>query len=67
MIKYPKIETLFERDKDTFKVTDKIRLPEFEMIDNWLITEKIDGTNVRVIYSPSESNQAEYQRCDVKY
>lgn len=54
MIKYPKIETLFERDKKTFKVTDKIRLPEFEMINNWLITEKIDGTNVRVIYSPSD-------------
>jgi hypothetical protein len=54
MIKYPKIETLFERDKETFKVTDKIRLPEFEMINNWLITEKIDGTNVRVVYSPSD-------------
>jgi len=57
MIKYPKIETLFERDKDTFKVTDKIRLPEFEMIDNWLITEKIDGTNIRIIYQPGEPSE----------
>jgi len=54
MYKYPKIETLFERDKETFKVTDKIRLPEFEMINNWLITEKIDGTNIRIIYQPGE-------------
>lgn len=57
MIKYPKIETLFERDKVTFKVTDKIRLPEFEMIDNWLITEKIDGTNIRIIYQPGEPSE----------
>ena len=49
MFKYPKIETLFERDEN-FKVTNKIRLPEFENIKDWLITEKIDGTNIRVIF-----------------
>ena len=54
MFKYPKIETLFERD-EKFKVTDKIRLPEFENIKNWLITEKIDGTNIRIIYTPFTS------------
>lgn len=53
MFKYPKIETIFERD-DNFKVTDKIRLPEFENIKNWLITEKIDGTNIRIIYTPDD-------------
>jgi len=53
MFKYPKIETLFERDEN-FKVTDKIRLSEFENIKNWLITEKIDGTNIRVIYTPED-------------
>ena len=53
MYHYPKIETLFKRDEN-FKVTDKIRLPEFENIKNWLITEKIDGTNIRVIYTPEE-------------
>jgi len=53
MYKYHKIETLFNRDEN-FKVTDKIRLPEFENIKNWLITEKIDGTNIRVIYTPDE-------------
>jgi hypothetical protein len=31
MLEYPKIETLFLRDKDTFKVTpwNELRLPEF--------------------------------------
>jgi len=53
MFKYPKIETLFERDEN-FKVTNKIRLPEFENIKNWLITEKIDGTNIRIIYTPDD-------------
>ena len=50
---YPKIETLFKRDEN-FKVTNEIRLPEFENIKNWLITEKIDGTNIRIIYTPDD-------------
>ena len=50
MHKYPKIETLFKRD-EKFKVTDEIRLPEFENIKRWLITEKIDGTNIRIIFN----------------
>jgi len=53
MYKYHKIETLFNRDEN-FKVTDEIRLPEFENIKNWLITEKIDGTNIRVIFTPDD-------------
>jgi len=50
MHKYPKIETLFKRDKN-FKVTNEIRLPEFENIKRWLVTEKIDGTNIRIIFN----------------
>ena len=50
MYKYPKIETLFKRD-EKFKITNEIRLPEFENIKRWLITEKIDGTNIRIIYT----------------
>lgn len=49
MKSYPKIETLFKRNEDTFKVTDQVRCPEFENIKSWLITEKIDGTNIRII------------------
>jgi len=50
MIHYPKIETLYERDKETFKVTDVFKLPEFGLIDpkRWIFTEKIDGMNMRI-------------------
>lgn len=53
MFKYPKIETLFNRD-EKFKVTDVIRLPEFGNIRRWYVTEKIDGTNIRIIYLAPE-------------
>ena len=46
---YPKIDTLFERDPGIFKVdVTRIRRPEFEIPQLWLVTEKVDGTNVRV-------------------
>lgn len=48
-IKYPKIETLYNRNPTTFKINQELRLEEFGLINKWLITEKIDGTNVRVI------------------
>ena len=54
MNEYPKIETLFDRDLKTFKVIEgKWRLPEFEYLRNniWLFTEKIDGTNIRVMWN----------------
>lgn len=55
MLEYPKIETLYDRDPKTFKVmTDRVRLPEFSLIKSWSITEKVDGTNVRVMWSASE-------------
>lgn len=51
-MKYPKIKTIFNRD-DKFKVVEgDYRVPEFENVKNWYVTEKIDGTNVRVIYEP---------------
>ncbi len=55
MKEYPKIETLFNRDEKTFKVkVGEWRLPEFAYLQNneWVFTEKIDGTNVRVMWSP---------------
>ena len=51
MQRYPKIETLFKRD-EKFNITNEIRLPEFEIINKWMVTEKIDGTNIRIIYMP---------------
>jgi hypothetical protein len=52
-LKYPKIETLYNR-RDHLKVDSRlVRLQEFSMINSWLITEKIDGVNVRVSLYPS--------------
>lgn len=49
MDEYPKIETLYDRDKETFTVIPgAFRWPEFANVCTWLVTEKIDGTNVRV-------------------
>ena len=48
-MKYPKIQTLYKRD-DNFKVDPaQIRWPEFAIVKRWLVTEKIDGRNHRVI------------------
>jgi hypothetical protein len=50
---YGKIETLYERDVNTFKVVEgRVRRSEFAAIPHWDVTEKIDGTNVRVNWSP---------------
>jgi hypothetical protein len=47
-LEYPKIETLYNRD-DKFKViTTDVRFPEFSYINTWVLTEKVDGTNVRI-------------------
>lgn len=55
-MEYPKIETLYERDPQTFKVIlDRLRLPEFDLVKRWLVTEKIDGTNVRIILNCNTS------------
>ena len=49
-MKYPKIETLWNRDPQTHKVLPgELRLPEFGLVSRWLVTEKIDGTNVRIM------------------
>ena len=49
---YPKIETLFNRDAKFRVIEGEFRLPEFKMINEWYVTEKVDGTNVRIIYEP---------------
>ncbi|OQX03017.1 MAG: hypothetical protein BWK80_56635 [Desulfobacteraceae bacterium IS3] len=56
MTEYPKIETLYNRDEKTFKVLiDKLRMAEFGNIRRWHITEKVDGTNVRIFLLPDGS------------
>jgi len=48
---YPKTENLFERDPDTKKlVPGALRNSEYGQIQHWWVTEKIDGTNIRIDY-----------------
>ena len=55
MIEYSKIETLYDRDPKTFKVIPTaLRLAEFGNIKEWLVTEKVDGTNIRVEWLANE-------------
>jgi hypothetical protein len=55
MSEYPKTETLFNRDPKTFIVDEsKMRLPEFGNVIMFRVTEKIDGTNLRVGWDGKE-------------
>ena len=54
MNEYHKIETLFKRD-DKFKVIiGSFKNPVYGLIKEWDWTEKIDGTNIRVILTKEE-------------
>jgi ribosomal protein S6E (S10) len=53
MNQYHKIHTIFKRDEQLNQlIVGEYSIPEFEYLkDNtWVFTEKIDGTNIRVIY-----------------
>lgn len=59
MNKYPKVQTVYLRDPETKYKTlleGRFALPEFKYLANneWVFTEKIDGTNVRVLWLPGE-------------
>ena len=57
MTEYHKIQTIFKRDmtKKGKIIEGEYSLPEFEYLkDNeWVFTEKVDGTNVRVMWDGS--------------
>ena len=52
MSEYHKIETLYERDEKTFRLKPELILKNrvYGIVDPWIWTEKIDGTNIRVIW-----------------
>jgi len=55
MKEYHKIQTVFHRDPESrFKtlLEDRFSLPEFEFLKEnpWIFTEKVDGTNIRIIF-----------------
>jgi len=63
MSEYHKIQSVFFRDPDNNNRTlleGQWSLPEFEYLahNKWEYTEKVDGTNIRVIYTPGD-DQAE--------
>lgn len=50
MEKYHKINSLFKRDEKGKFIFDQFSTPEFEYLyeNEWIGTEKIDGTNIRI-------------------
>ena len=55
MKEYHKIQSIFKRDEKTHKfIEGQWSLPEFEYLrgNQWTMTEKIDGTNIRIGWIP---------------
>jgi len=55
MTEYHKIETLYERDEKSFRLKPELILknPVYGAVREWVWTEKVDGTNIRAIWSPT--------------
>lgn len=50
---YPSIESLYTRDRETHKLNcGDVRNFAWSAVTYWQVTEKVDGTNVRVIVTP---------------
>lgn len=59
---YPKTENLYTRNKETHRLNlGELRNPEIDSVGKWLVTEKIDGTNIRLVLEPllTEERHAE--------
>jgi len=51
MKEYPKIQSVFKRDKETHKfIINEYSRDEFKFLEGnkWIFTEKVDGTNIRI-------------------
>jgi hypothetical protein len=61
-MEYHKIETLYERDEQTFKVRPGVlKNRTYDLIKTWHWTEKIDGTNIRCIWHPNPLGDGRHQ------
>jgi len=60
-MKYPKIHSPFKRDSKG-RFLQEYSIPEFKMLEDmeWVWTEKIDGTNIRVIWD-SDAKTLEFR------
>lgn len=56
MTEFHKIETLYERDERTHKLKTPLVLKNrvYGIVDPWVWTEKVDGTNIRCIWQDSK-------------
>ena len=57
MREYHKIQSIFKRNPETKKfIEGQWSLPEFEYLQNnrWILTEKVDGTNIRIGWTGEE-------------
>jgi len=63
-MEYHKIETLYERDEQTHRLKPELVLKNrtYALIKTWQWTEKIDGTNIRVIWRPAFHAIGEYAK-----
>lgn len=53
-MKYPKIQTLWKRDEKTHKIIEgEFSKQEFNNIKIWDVSEKVDGSNIRIQYENS--------------
>lgn len=53
-MEYPKINSLYKRnEKDHRFIIGDYSCQEFDLISHWRVEEKIDGTNVRIVYDPN--------------
>lgn len=57
-MKYPKIQTLWKRDENKkFTIIEgDFSKDEFASINKWEVTEKIDGTNIRIFWNGETVN-----------
>lgn len=65
-MKYHKIHTVYKRDPDNnyrTLVEGEFSKPEFEYLarNNWLWTEKVDGTNIRVLWGAISDSYLEFR------
>lgn len=62
MREYGKTENLFVRDPETHKlIVGEFRDPTHAQIGRWLVTEKVNGTNIRVLLRLKAPNFADLQ------
>lgn len=63
---YPKIETVFERKADFAVDPTQLRRAEYGLINEWVLTEKVNGTNIRLVFTRSEADGGHDYGYDVR-